>query len=95
MIDPNHISLPSGPVKGTSTMGQLKRHQGAVRCLLTTVVHDDTCNRVVSGNRVLCGPCRARLLFAGVTELVFDAGRQRVDVGRNEATLIDRLKRIA
>lgn len=97
MIDPHTISRPDGPVNGTATIGQIKRHlQGTVACLLSTVLlRDAACAVAISGNRVLCGRCRERLLAAGVTSLTFDGGRQVVDVDVNEATLIDRVLRIA
>ncbi len=95
MVDPNTISMPNGPVRNAASMSQVARHlQGHVRCLLATVVNDAACKRTVSGSRVLCMPCRTRLLAAGVPELRFMDGRQVVDVDANEATLIDRLSRI-
>ena len=96
MIDPNSISLPNGPVRNAASMSQVARHlQGKVLCALTKVVErDTTCKRTISGTRVLCMPCRERLLAAGVGELRFMEGRQVVDVDGNRATLIDRLSRI-
>jgi hypothetical protein len=97
MIDPNTISMPNGrPVSGTASMSQVARHlQGRVPCLLATVLTSDAaCKRAISGGRVLCMPCRTRLLAAGVSSLTFNSGRQVVDVDANEATLVDRLSRI-
>lgn len=95
MIDPHTISRPDAPTPNTATMSQVARHlQGRSLCLLTSVItYDMYCKRVVSGNRVLCMPCRERLLAAGVPTLTFDM--QVVDVNKNEATLVDRLKRLA
>lgn len=88
------ISRPNAPAAGSSSVKRLRRSQGAVRCLLAVFISDDLCKRSVSGTRVLCGPCCERLNAAGVLTLVFDAGRQVVDVAANTATDVDVLERV-
>jgi hypothetical protein len=94
MIDPHQVSIPSGPVSNTASIGQIKRHlQGSAACLLSTVVIIASCSGRVSGNRVLCFSCRSKLLAAGVPSLRI-SDRRIVDVEKNEATLIDVLSRV-
>lgn len=63
-------------------------------CLLAVFVDDELCKGTVSGTRVFCGPCCNRLIAADVRTLVFDDGRQVVDVAANTATDIDVLERV-
>ncbi len=79
---------------GSSSVKRLRSQQGAARCLLSVFVDDGLCKRVVSGTRVLCLPCRDRLTAAAVPTLVFDDGRQVVDVAANTATDVDVLERV-
>lgn len=88
------VSRPAHRMPGAMSVKRLKSSQGAVRCLLAVFVSDDACGKSVSAARVLCMACRTRLLAASVGTLVFDDGRQRVDVELNEATDIDVLERV-
>lgn len=88
------ISRPSSPSPGASSVKRLRRSQGAARCLLSVFIADARCKRTVSGTRVLCGPCGDRLAAAEVLTLVFDDGRQVVDVLANTSTDVDVLERV-
>lgn len=90
----NSISRPSAPAAGSSSVKRLRVSQGSARCLLSVFISDALCKRLVSGTRVLCRPCGERLAAAGVSTLVFDDGRQVVDVASNTATDVDVLERV-
>ncbi len=90
----NTVSRPTHRTPGAASVRAIKSSQGSARCLLSLFIDDDACRRVVSGVRVLCMPCRERLLAADVPTLVYDEGRQVVYVDKNEATDVDVLERI-